>query len=105
LGKREVQLFIINITVHDNISPEQHESLFSEHVAWFKKYFATGQFVMIGPYSDQQRAGVIIANIANRDELIAVLSEDPYYPDLATYEVWTFSPKLIAQNLPQLQVM
>jgi len=96
-------LFIIDIAVKESVSPEQHESLFIDHVEWFKRYFATGDFVVVGPYTDQQRSGVIIANIASRDELMAVLGEDAYYPDLAIYAVREFSPKMIAENLHQFQ--
>jgi len=96
-------LFIINITVKETLSPEQHESLFIRHAQWFKHYFSAGKFVIVGPYSDRERAGVIIANIDNHHELITILGEDSYYPDLATYEVSEFFPKMIAENLHQLQ--
>ena len=96
-------MFIINIAVKENISPAQHESLFIQHVEWFKRHFATENFVIVGPYTDQERSGVIIANIASRDELMAVLAEDAYYPDLAIYAVREFSPKMIAENLHQFQ--
>ncbi|WP_437888433.1 YciI family protein [Phytobacter sp. V91] len=85
------------------MSPEQHESLFIQHAQWFKHHFATGTFVLLGPYSDQQRAGLVIANVEHQDELTAILREDAYYPDLATYEVREFIPKMIAENLHQLQ--
>lgn len=96
-------MFIINITVKDVVSPEQHESLFARHVQWFKHHFSTGEFVVVGPNSDRARSGVIIANVENRDELMAILGEDVYYPNLATYEVSEFSPKMIAENLHQFQ--
>ncbi|CNC80359.1 YCII domain-containing protein [Yersinia frederiksenii] len=96
-------MFIINITVKDTISPEQHESLFIRHAQWFKHHFSTGKFIVIGPYSDRERSGVIIANIENRDELMTILSEDSYYPNLATYEISEFIPKMIAENLHQFQ--
>jgi uncharacterized protein YciI len=97
-------LFIINITVNDNLSSEQHASLFSRHVEWFKHYFSTGEFVVIGPYVEKERAGLIIASTESRDRLMAILAEDAYYPELAAYEVHEFSPKMIAHNLHQLQV-
>lgn len=97
-------MFIINITVNENISAEQHASLFGRHVEWFKHYFSTGEFVVVGPYTGQERAGMIIANTASRDRLMAILGEDAYYPDLAAYDVHEFAPKMIAHNLHQLQV-
>lgn len=95
-------MFIISITVSDAVSPEQHESLFIRHTQWFKHYFSTGNFVVVGPYSDRERSGVIIANTRDREALMAILSEDSYYPHLATYDIREFAPKMIAENLHQL---
>jgi len=88
-------MYLINITVNDDISPEQHEALFTRHVSWFQQYFNAGKFVLIGPYSDRERAGIIIAQTASRDELETILSKDAYYPDLAEYEIREFSPKMV----------
>lgn len=96
-------MFMIDITVNSEMSAEQHASLFPQHVEWFKKYFSAGQFVLIGPYTDGERSGVILARTQSRDELMTILREDVYYPDLAHYEIRPFSPRLIADNLPQLQ--
>lgn len=96
-------MFIINITVNENITVQQHESLFPRHVQWFKHYFSVGKFVVIGPYVDRERSGVIIASTKNRDELMTILSEDAYYPELAKYEIQEFSPTMIAENISQYQ--
>ncbi|QGY32567.1 YciI family protein [Pantoea cypripedii] len=97
-------MYIINITVNADISAEQHESLFPKHASWFKKYFEEGKFVLIGPYSDQERTGIIIASTETRSELNAILSEDSYFPDLANYEIREFIPKMIASDLQKLQI-
>lgn len=94
-------MFLITITVNENVTAEQHESLFPHHAQWFKKYFGAGKFLIIGPYTDCERAGVIIASAQNRDELMAILAEDAYFPDLAEYDIREFSPKMIAENLHQ----
>lgn len=90
-------MYLINITVNEDISPEQHEALFMRHVSWFKQYFDAGKFVLIGPYLDRDRAGVIIAQIENREELEAILREDAYYPNLAEYEIREFIPKMVGR--------
>jgi uncharacterized protein YciI len=97
-------MYIINITVNADISAEQHESLFPKHVSWFKQYFDEGKFVVVGPYSDRERAGIIIASTENRRELEAILSDDSYYPDLANYEIREFFPKMIASDLDKLRI-
>lgn len=88
-------MYLINIAVNDDLSPEQHEALFSRHVSWFQQYFDAGKFVLIGPYSDRERAGVIIAQTESREELDAILKEDAYYPNLAEYEIREFIPKMV----------
>ncbi|AIA70434.1 YciI family protein [Pectobacterium atrosepticum] len=88
-------MYLINIVVNDDISPDQHDALFARHVSWFQQYFNAGKFVLIGPYSDRERAGVIIAQTASREELDAILSEDAYFPNLAQYEIREFIPKMV----------
>ncbi|WP_455427259.1 YciI family protein [Dryocola sp. LX212] len=88
-------MYLINISVNDDIAPEQHEALFSRHSSWFQHYFNTGKFILIGPYTDRERAGVVIAQVESREELEAILREDAYYPSLAQYEIREFIPKMI----------
>ncbi|ABP60554.1 YciI family protein [Enterobacter sp. 638] len=88
-------MYLINIAVNEDISPDQHEALFMHHVSWFQQYFDAGKFVLIGPYSDRERAGVIIAQAVNREELETILREDAYYPNLAKYEIREFTPKMV----------
>lgn len=88
-------MYLINITVNSDITTEQHEALFTRHVSWFQHYFNAGKFVLIGPYSDREKAGVIIAQTETREELEAILKEDAYYPNLAEYEIREFIPKMV----------
>ena len=91
-------MYLINITVNDDITAEQHEALFTSHVSWFQQYFNTGNFVLIGPYLDREKAGVIIAQTDSREELEAILKEDAYYPNLAEYEIREFTPKMVGSR-------
>ena len=84
-------MYIINIALkQSNIPAEQADAMFAEHRAWFANYFQAGKFLILGPYLDQEHAGVIIARTENRAELDAILAEDVYYPELADYEVREF---------------
>lgn len=94
-------MYIINIAVNDHVSAEQHDKLFVEHTEWFKKYFQAGKFLMLGPFKDQANAGVIFAVTESRAELDRILAEDCYYPNLASYEIREFEPKLIAANIAE----
>lgn len=92
-------MYIIDITVNDNLTEAQHNELFPQHAAWFKKFFEAGNFLMLGPFNERERAGVIIAQAESRAELDAILAQDCYYPNLAKYEIHEFTPKMIAQNI------
>ncbi|WGE89613.1 YciI family protein [Actinobacillus arthritidis] len=94
-------MYIINIAVNNNVTAEQQEKLFAEHVEWFKKYFQAGKFLMLGPFKDQANAGVIFAHTDSRAELDQILAEDCYYPNLASYDIREFEPKLIAANISE----
>ena len=96
-------MYLINITVNPDLPAEQHEKMFAEHTEWFKKHFAAGHFLMLGPYTDTDaHAGVIFAQTESRAELDAILNEDCYYPNHAQYEIREFAPKLISDKLPEL---
>lgn len=97
-------MYIISIAVNSDITAEQQDILFPRHVAWFKKFFDAGKFLVIGPYTDSQRAGVIIAQAESRAELESILQEDSYYPSLAQYDIREFSPNMIAKDLQRFQV-
>lgn len=93
-------MYIINITVNPDLPAEKHETLFTAHAAWFKKHFAAGHFLMLGPYIDSDaHDGVIFAHVKDRAELDAILAEDSYYPDLARYDIREFAPKMIAEDI------
>ncbi|UTG67835.1 hypothetical protein KCG52_00435 [Neisseria subflava] len=86
------------------LTAEQHEELFPKHAAWFAKYHQAGNFLIIGPFTERERAGVIIAQIQDRAELEHILAEDSYYPNLATYVISEFTPKMVATNIEQFKV-
>ena len=96
-------MYIIDITVNADITAEQHETLFPQHAAWFKKYFDAGKFLVIGPCTNRERAGVIIAQTDSREELQAILGEDSYYPNLAQYVITEFTPKMVAVDMQRFQ--
>ena len=85
------------------LTAEQHEELFPKHAAWFAKYHQAGNFLIIGPFTERERAGVIIAQIQDRAELEHILAEDSYYPNLATYVISEFTPKMVATNIEQFK--
>lgn len=85
------------------LTAEQHEELFPKHAAWFAKYHQAGNFLIIDPFTERERAGVIIAQTQDRAELEHILAEDSYYPNLATYVISEFTPKMVATNIEQFK--
>ena len=96
-------MYIIDITVSDAVPVDQRDTLFAEHARWFKKHFDAGRFVMLGPYTDTTAAaGVILAHVSSREALQRILEEDCYFPELATYQIREFTPKMIADDIGKI---
>ena len=93
-------MYIITITVNPDVTEEQQNKMFPLHIEWFRKHFAAGNFLMLGPFTDTDaHQGVIFAQVESREALQKILAEDCYYPDFATHEVREFSPKLISEKI------
>ena len=93
-------MFIINQTLNSAKIPEgQGEELFRQHVAWFTRHFECGDFLLVGPYTDKEMAGFMIAAVESREAVEDILKEDAYYEgSLANYEVRSFAAGKIAKN-------
>ena len=76
-------MFLINETLNPEKIPQgKEEEFFQQHVAWFTRHFEQGNFLLVGPYTDQD-----------------VLKEDVYYADgMADYEVHAFKAGKIARD-------
>ena len=59
--------------------------------------------MLVGPYKDREMAGLVIAQVADKQELLKIIQQDAYYPDLATYEIQEFQANLIAKNFAEYQ--
>lgn len=94
-------MYLINITIKPGRSATEQETLLAAHRAWFTKHAASGDFLLLGSYTDSdQPAGIIIAHAENRVALDNILATDSYYPDKAHYEIREFTAKHIAADLP-----
>ncbi len=97
-------MYLIDISLkNENLSAEEQAQQLDAHRAWFAKYFQQGNFLLLGPYLDQERAGVIIAQAQNRAQLEQILAEDIYYPDLADYQIREFKAAMVAEDIQQFQ--
>ena len=91
-------MFIISEYLNpENIPQDQAESLFQQHAEWFTKHFNLGHFVLVGPYLDIPKAGVMLSNLNSREELDAILAEDVFAKDnMARYEVHEFKVAMVS---------
>ena len=93
-------MFLINETLNPEKIPQgKEEELFQQHVAWFTRHFEQGNFLLVGPYTDREMAGIMLSGLENREAVEAVLKEDVYYAHgMADYEVHAFKAGKIARD-------
>lgn len=96
-------MFIINETLKkDKIPAEKMDELFKQHVEWFTNHFEKGNFVLLGPYNDQEMVGIMLSPVESRDELENILKSDVYYADgMAEYEVHSFTAAKISPKITE----
>lgn len=93
-------MYLINIVVKPNPNAAEAAAQLDTHRAWFAKHFQSGAFLLLGPYLDQERAGVIVAQAESRAALDDILAEDVYYPDGADYDIREFRAGMAADTRP-----
>ncbi len=97
-------MFLVNITIKsDQVPSDQAEKRLAEHRAWFTEQFEKGNFLLVGPYKDKEMAGLSIAQADSREALEAIIAQDAYYPDDATYDISEFTANRIAENLVEFR--
>ena len=95
-------MFIINQTLNpEKIPAGKGEELFKQHIEWFTRHFEQGDFLLVGPYTDKEMAGIMITAAENREAVEKILQDDVYYADgIAEYEVRVFKAGKIAKEFP-----
>lgn len=97
-------MYLIDIKIHQEQVPEnQAAQLLAQHRQWFSEQATLGHFLLVGPYKDQEMAGLVIAKVADKQELLKIIQQNAYYPDLATYEIQEFQANIIAENFADYQ--
>ena len=95
---------MIDIQIHQEQVPKnQATQLLDQHRQWFSKQATFRHFLLVGPYKDLEMAGLVIAQLADKQELLKIIQQDAYYPDLATYEIQEFQANIIAKNFADYQ--
>lgn len=76
-------MYIISLSYTHPIA--EVEALQDDHISWLNRYFQSGVFLAAGR-KDPRTGGVIIAGDIEREQLDAILREDPFQA-VAGYEV------------------
>jgi uncharacterized protein YciI len=79
-------MFIVHLTYSD---PEATWALRDAHSAWGRANAARGRTLLSGPLVPRT-GGIIVADVESREELDAMLREDPYAKAGTTYEIFEF---------------
>jgi len=96
-----IAMFVVLLTY--KVPNEVVDSFIAPHVEFLTRYYANGKFILSGRKVPRS-GGVIVANVASRDELLAILNEDPFMQnDIASYELVEFSPSMACRELEHLK--
>lgn len=93
-------MFIINQTLNkDKISAGKGDELFKKHKQWFTRHFEQKDFLLVGPYTDKEMAGMMICQAPDREAVEEILKEDVYYDGgMANYEIRSFKAGMIVKE-------
>lgn len=78
---------------------EDVDGLLPEHRAFLDRHYAAGHFILSGPL-EPRTGGAILAVAATRDEVAAILDEDPFVRDgVSEYDIIEVR---LTRNIPAL---
>jgi len=81
-------MFLINLTYIKPI--EEVEVHFEAHVVFLDRHYTDRTFIFSGR-KNPRTGGLILANLATRDEVNAVIRQDPFFQfQVAEYEIIDF---------------
>ena len=93
-------MFVVIVTYLRPLS--EVDAAVPDHRAFLARHYAAGTFLLSGPQVPRT-GGVILARNVSRDELTALLAEDPFSQrGLAEYRIVEFAPNLAAADFAHL---
>lgn len=85
-------MFIVSLCYKKALS--EVDKHIGAHVDFLNKYYAAGIFIASGR-KEPRTGGIIIANAASKEEIVAIMTEDPFYvTEVADYDVIEFLPTM-----------
>jgi uncharacterized protein YciI len=92
-------MFVIELTYVAPLS--EIDAHMAEHVAFLKKYYASGNFVVSGRKIPRE-GGIIVAAGKSREEIEALVREDPFHQHgLAEFRIIEFRASQRAADFPK----
>ena len=74
-------MFVVTVSLKTDLIPKERvDELFAEHRGWFVKYVDRGNFLLLGPFVDNEHAGATIVDVKERKELDEITFQDVYPP-------------------------
>lgn len=76
---------------------EEVDKILESHLEYLEKYYSTNKFICCGRLNPRT-GGVIICNAKDKDEIEAIIKEDPFYiNEIGEYEITEFLPVKYAE--------
>jgi uncharacterized protein YciI len=93
-------MFIVSL--HYKVPLARINEHLEDHVAFLERHFRSGEFLASGP-KVPRTGGVILATVAEREKLEAIVEADPFYKaDLADYQIEEFQPTRFRSGLESI---
>jgi uncharacterized protein YciI len=92
-------MFVIELTY--KVDLEEIDAHMRAHVAFLKKYYASGHFLVSGRKVPRD-GGIIVAVAENRERIEAIVREDPFHAHgLADFRIIEFRASQRADDMPE----
>jgi uncharacterized protein YciI len=92
-------VFVIELTYKASLA--EIDANMTAHVMFLKKYYAAGNFLISGRKIPRD-GGIIVATAENRQEIEAIVREDPFYArGLADFRIIQFRASQRAADIPK----
>jgi uncharacterized protein YciI len=92
-------MFVIELIYKADLA--QIDAHMTAHVAFLKKYYAAGHFLVSGRKIPRD-GGIIVALGDSREQVEAIVREDPFHShDLADFRIIEFRASQRADDMPQ----
>ncbi len=89
-------MFIVSLAYKVELS--EVDNHIEAHIAYLHKYYDLGKFIASGR-KVPRTGGIILVNANDRNELDAILAEDPFHiSGVANYEITEFIPTMAAKE-------